>query len=55
MVEVEDASKTSGANVQQWETNGADCQNWILEPAADPGCAMDTDVIYTLKMPVPVW
>ena len=49
VVEVEDASKTSGANVQQWETNGADCQNWILEPAADPGCAMDTDVIYTFE------
>ena len=49
VVVVEDASKTSGANVQQWETNGADCQNWLLEPAAAPGCAMDTDVIYTFE------
>ena len=29
VVEVENASKASGANVQQWESNGASSQNWI--------------------------
>lgn len=48
-VEVADVSTTSGANVQQWECNGATCQNWTLEPVADPGCAMDTSVIYTFE------
>lgn len=33
-VEVESALMTSGANVQQWEVNGANCQDWILEPAS---------------------
>lgn len=49
VVEVENASQTSGANVQQWEVNGANCQNWILEPTTDPGCSMNTDVIYTFE------
>lgn len=49
VIEVADASKTSGANVQQWEMNGADCQKWIFEPVTDPGCAMDTNVIYTFQ------
>jgi pectin lyase len=30
-VEVKDASTSSGANVQQWEINGVNCQDWILE------------------------
>jgi pectin lyase len=34
-VEVENASSSSGANVQQWELNGNQCQNWILENAED--------------------
>ena len=49
VVEVENASKTSGANVQQWEINGASCQDWILEPTTDPGCSMNADVIYTFE------
>lgn len=49
VVEVEDASKVSGANVQQWAANGASCQNWILEAVADPGCSMDPNVIYTFR------
>ncbi|MFR7471766.1 MAG: RICIN domain-containing protein [Ruminococcus sp.] len=49
VVEVEDASKVSGANVQQWVANGASCQNWILEAVADPGCSMDPNVIYTFR------
>lgn len=32
-VEVDAASKESGANVQQWEVNGVNCQDWILETA----------------------
>lgn len=48
-VEVADGSKTAGANVQQWELNGASCQNWILESVTDPGCSMDTSVIYTFQ------
>ncbi len=45
-VEVADADKSSGANVQQWELNDASCQNWILEPVSNPGCVMDTSVVY---------
>ena len=48
-VEVADASTASGANVQQWEKNGASCQNWILESAADPGVSMKTDLLYTFE------
>ncbi len=46
-VEIADASTTSGANVQQWEVNGVNCQDWILESVTDPGCTMDTSVIYS--------
>ncbi len=45
-VEVASGSKESGANIQQWEINGAACQNWILEPVSNPGALMDTRVIY---------
>lgn len=31
-IEVKDALTTAGANVQQWERNGHDCQSWTLEP-----------------------
>ncbi len=48
-VEVESASTASGANVQQWELNGASCQNWVFESVTDPGCAMDTSVLYTFE------
>lgn len=48
-VEVVNASKESGANVQQYEVNGANCQDWILEAAVDPGCKMDTNLIYTFE------
>lgn len=33
-VEVESGSKDAGANVQQWEVNGATCQDWIVEKAS---------------------
>lgn len=32
-VEVENALKDSGANIQQWEVNGVNCQDWIIETA----------------------
>lgn len=31
-VEVKDALSEIGANIQQWERNGHDCQTWTLEP-----------------------
>lgn len=48
-VEVNAASKESGANVQQWEVNGVNCQDWILESVTDPGCAMDVKYIYAFE------
>ena len=48
-VEVESASTQSGANVQQWEVNGVNCQDWILEPVSNPGAVMDTSFIYEFK------
>jgi hypothetical protein len=33
-VEVISALMDSGANIQQWEVNGASCQNWIAEPVS---------------------
>ncbi|MDO4863368.1 MAG: RICIN domain-containing protein [Ruminococcus sp.] len=35
-VEIKDAGTSSGDNVQQWEINGASCQDWVLEPAVLP-------------------
>lgn len=35
-VEVRNGSTASGENIQQWEVNGANCQDWILEPAVLP-------------------
>lgn len=48
-VEIADASAQSGANVQQWEINGFSCQDWILEEAENPGCRMDTAVVYEFE------
>ena len=48
-VEVSDGSSESGANIQQWEINGFNCQDWILEPVTDPGYTMDTSKIYMFK------
>ena len=48
-VEVENAQSQSGANVQQWANNGADCQDWIFEKAEEPGIEMNTSFIYTFK------
>lgn len=48
-VEVADASSVSGANIQEWEVNGTNCQDWILEPATDSGCVMDETLMYTFE------
>lgn len=48
-VEIESGSSEFGANVQEWEVNGADCQNWILEDAHNFGAEMDTKLIYTFS------
>lgn len=34
-VELIDAQKNDGANVQQYEVNGHSCQKWLLEPVED--------------------
>lgn len=48
-VEIADASAQSGANVQQWEINGVNCQDWIFEEISNPGCKMNTNVIYEFE------
>ena len=48
-VEIANADTSSGANVQQWEINGVNCQDWILEKVTDPGTAMDTQYVYTFQ------
>ncbi|MDE5946279.1 MAG: RICIN domain-containing protein [Oscillospiraceae bacterium] len=48
-VEVVNGSTESGANVQEWELNGASCQNWILEKVDAFGVKMDTSVNYMFK------
>ncbi len=48
-VEIENGSSEYGANVQEWEVNGANCQNWILENAHNFGTKMDTNLIYTFS------
>lgn len=48
-VEIKDAGTGSGDNVQIWEVNGANCQDWIFEKVENPGCQMDTGVIYEFE------
>ncbi|MDE5765379.1 MAG: RICIN domain-containing protein [Ruminococcus sp.] len=48
-VEIANASNQSGANVQQWEINGVNCQDWIFEEVSNPGCKMNTDVVYEFE------
>ena len=46
-VEVGSAATYSGANVQQWEVNGHDCQKWIMEEAADVIVTTTTEATVT--------
>lgn len=48
-IEVESASKSSGANVQQYESNGNACQHWNLEEVTDTGVKMDTTKVYQFQ------
>lgn len=48
-VEIKDAGKGSGDNVQIWEVNCASCQDWIFKSVNDPGCTMNTSVIYEFE------
>ena len=48
-VEVVNAETGSGANIQQWESNGHACQHWILEQVTDTGTVMDTSQIYQIQ------
>ena len=48
-IEVENASKSSGANVQQYESNGNACQHWILEETAAAGVKLDTSQVYQFQ------
>lgn len=48
-IEVVNADKSSGANIQEYEINGASCQNWILEQVENSGAVMDTSVSYMFK------
>ena len=41
-VEVISAELTSGANIQEWEVNGANCQDWILEPVSEESLIVTT-------------
>lgn len=48
-VEVINADKNAGANVQEWEINGANCQDWVLEEITPYGSAMDTSQNYMFE------
>lgn len=49
-VEVANAEKSSGANIQQYTVNGASCQDWTLEALQyEPGCVMDTSKTYEFE------
>ena len=46
-VEVIGADKTQGANVQQWEVNGANCQDWVFEEVSEIPVVTTTPVTTT--------
>lgn len=46
-VEVADASKNSGANIQQWEVNSNSCQKWIAEKSPIVTTTVTTSAITT--------
>lgn len=48
-IEVKDGATSAGANVQQSAIRNHASQNWILEAVANPGCKMDTDVLYEFE------
>lgn len=48
-VEVADASISSGANVQQWEVNGHNCQKWTVETVIIPEVTTTVPAITTTQ------
>ena len=48
-LEVSNASKEFGANIQQWEINGESCQDWSLEKTKNFGTEMDTHLYYLFR------
>ena len=48
-VEVKDAGIQSGNIIQQWALNAHNCQNWVFEPIANPGCKMDIGKMYEFE------
>ena len=48
-IEVSNASKEFGANIQQWEINGESCQDWTLEKTKNSGTEMDTHLYYIFR------
>ncbi|MBR4509507.1 MAG: RICIN domain-containing protein, partial [Ruminococcus sp.] len=58
-VEVASALTSPGANVQQWEMNGHNCQKWILEEAEPVVTTTVTSTVTTVSttfnQPVTVW
>lgn len=49
-VEVKDGSSESGANIQEWELNGHDCQNWIIEEVKQKTLAGDVNFDSTINV-----
>ena len=45
----ESGSLDYGANVQEWEINGANCQDWFITPSENHGTEMNTNLLYTFK------
>ena len=48
-VEISYAGVQSGDNVQQWQLNANPCQNWIFEPVRNPGCRVNSEVVYEIE------
>ena len=48
-IEIESGSLDYGANVQEWEINGANCQDWFITPSENHGTEMNTNLLYTFK------
>ena len=46
-VEIVNAETANGANVQQYERNGHNCQSWILEPVAEQTTTTTTTITTT--------
>lgn len=48
-VEVKNASLNENENIQQWELNGVNCQDWILEEVSPYGTELDENAVYEIQ------